>query len=56
MGDYFSTSDPQDEIEKRLKGVQDEKDSVRESLNGFDLGDYIPGLSTETFINELYDF
>ena len=55
-GDYFSTADPQDEIEKRLRGARDEKYSVRDSLSGFDLGDYIPGLSTETFINELYDF
>lgn len=54
-GDFFSTSDPHEEIEKRLRGVRDEKDSVRESLIGFDFGDYIPGLSTETFLNELYD-
>lgn len=53
-GDYFSTSDPKDEIGSLLAGTIDEKDAVASSLKGFDLGDYIPGLSTETFVNELY--
>lgn len=54
-GDYFSLSDHHEEIEKRLLGTRYEKDAVISSLNDFDLGKYIPGLSTETFINELFN-
>ena len=53
-GDYFSTADPQEELEKLLRGTRDEINAAKESLKDFNLENYVPGLSTELFVNELY--